>query len=98
MKKILSKEIGGNSADTAFGMFVKVCELIAETLYLLIWVQRACISGSLFGFVCSTGWVDFVALSGIMVLLMMSIIHQHSHEGLLSKKRAGFTFAENLFS
>ena len=87
IRKLMYEEIGGARADYLFSMFARLCEGLAETLYMVLWAQRILYGGSIKSIGADTGFVDFVALTVIMFLMVTAMAHQkESFRGILSRK------------
>ena len=87
IRKLMYEEIGGARADYLFSMFARLCEGLAETLYMVLWAQRILYGGTMMSIVADTGFVDLVALTVILFLMVTAMAHQkESFRGILSRK------------
>ena len=81
------EEIGGARADYYFSLFARLCEGLAETLYMVLWAQRILYGGTMMSIVADTGFVDLVALTVILFLMVTAMAHQKEcFRGILSRK------------
>ena len=56
IRKLMYEEIGGARADYLFSMFARLCEGLAETLYMVLWAQRILYGGTMMSIVADTGY------------------------------------------